>query len=126
MVAKLTEPNLRLRIIRLQQCLVSSLAQQLKHSVLARINCSDTAGQLERIVKLDAVEILQTNRYINLVQIYNLTARSLLSKLKAMGFGYKAKLNFSVENKMEISIPSKVNFLLVLDKRQDENKGTVL
>ena len=61
-----------------------------------------------------------------MAQVYNVTVQLFPSILKAMGFAYKVKLNFSVENKLEISMPSKVNFLLVLDKLQDENKGTVL
>jgi hypothetical protein len=61
MVAKLTQPNLRLREIRLQQCLVSSLAQQLKHSVFAGIDCSDDAGQPDWSAELDAVAISQTH-----------------------------------------------------------------
>ena len=91
MLTKHSQPNLRLKMIRLQQFLGSSLAQQLKHSVFARIDCQDAAGKPDRFLNLNAVEILQTNRYINSVQIRNLTALIFPSNLKAMVFGYKGK-----------------------------------
>jgi LemA protein len=50
------------------------------------------------------------NRYINSVQVYNVTVRSFPSNLTAMAFGYKAKPNFAVENEKEISKPPKVDF----------------
>ena len=63
------------------------------------------------------------NRYINSVQIYNVTVRSFPSNLTAMVFGYKAKPNFTVENEKEISKPPKVEFAPAPDKPQDETKG---
>ena len=50
------------------------------------------------------------NRYIQSVQVYNVTVRSFPSNLTAMAFGYKAKANFAVENEKEISKPPKVEF----------------
>src|SRR5271167_2392690 len=50
------------------------------------------------------------NRYIQAVQNYNVTVRSLPSNLTAMAFGYKPKPNFTVENEAAISKPPTVEF----------------
>src|SRR3569833_905316 len=50
------------------------------------------------------------NRYIKVVQDYNVTVRSFPSNLTAMMFGYKIKANFSVENEKAISTPPRVEF----------------
>ena len=50
------------------------------------------------------------NRYIQAVQNYNVTVRSLPSNLTAMAFGYKPKPNFTVENEAAISKPPSVDF----------------
>lgn len=51
------------------------------------------------------------NRYIQSVQVYNVTVRSFPSNLTAMTLGYKAKPNFTVENEKEIATPPKVDFV---------------
>jgi LemA protein len=50
------------------------------------------------------------NRYIQAVQNYNVTVRSFPTNLTAMGFGYKPKPNFTVENEAAISKPPSVDF----------------
>ena len=50
------------------------------------------------------------NRYIQAVQDYNLTVRSVPSNLTAMAFGYKVKPNFTVENERAISTAPTVDF----------------
>lgn len=50
------------------------------------------------------------NRYIKAVQEYNVTVRSFPSNLTAMGFGFKLKPSFTVENEKEISKAPAVNF----------------
>ncbi len=50
------------------------------------------------------------NRYIKAVQEYNVTVRSFPSNLTAMGFGFKVKPNFNVENEKAISAPPTVDF----------------
>jgi LemA protein len=50
------------------------------------------------------------NRYIQSVQVFNVTVRSFPSNLTAMAFGYKTKPNFTVENEKEVGKPPKVNF----------------
>jgi LemA protein len=50
------------------------------------------------------------NRYIEAVQNYNVTVRSLPANLTAMVFGYKQKPNFSVENEAVIAKPPSVDF----------------
>ena len=50
------------------------------------------------------------NRYIKSVQDYNVTVRSFPSNLTATAFGYKEKVNFTVENEKEISKPPSVSF----------------
>ena len=50
------------------------------------------------------------NRYIQSVQVYNVSVRSFPNNLTAMVFGYKEKPNFTVENEKEISRPPSVNF----------------
>ena len=50
------------------------------------------------------------NRYIQAVQNYNVTVRSFPSNLTAMGFGYKPKPNFTVENEAAIAKPPTVDF----------------
>jgi len=49
-------------------------------------------------------------RYIESVQLYNVTVRSFPSNLTAMVMGYKEKPNFTVENVKEIAKPPSVNF----------------
>jgi LemA protein len=50
------------------------------------------------------------NRYIQAVQNYNVTVRSVPTNLTAMAFGYKTKPNFTVENEAAISRPPTVEF----------------
>ena len=50
------------------------------------------------------------NRYIQAVQEYNVRARSFPSNLTAMVFGYKPKVNFTVQNESQISVPPQVDF----------------
>ncbi len=50
------------------------------------------------------------NRYIQSVQVFNVTVRSFPSNLTAMAFGFKTKPNFTVENEKEVAKPPKVNF----------------
>ena len=50
------------------------------------------------------------NRYIQAVQNYNVTVRSVPSNLTAMAFGYKPKPNFTVENEAAVSKPPTVDF----------------
>jgi LemA protein len=50
------------------------------------------------------------NRYIKSVQEYNVTVRSFPSNLTAMVFGYKEKVNFTVENEKEIAKPPSISF----------------
>ncbi len=50
------------------------------------------------------------NRYIQAVQVYNVSVRSFPNNLTAMVFGYKEKPNFTVENEKEISRPPSVSF----------------
>jgi LemA protein len=50
------------------------------------------------------------NRYIQAVESYNVTIRSIPANLTAMMFGYKPKPNFTVENEAAISKPPTVDF----------------
>ena len=50
------------------------------------------------------------NRYIKAVQAYNTTVRSFPSNLTAMGFGYKERPNFTVDNERAIAQPPRVEF----------------
>jgi LemA protein len=50
------------------------------------------------------------NRYIQVVQEYNVTVRSFPSNLTAKMFGYQEKPNFTVENEAAISKPPAVDF----------------
>lgn len=50
------------------------------------------------------------NRYIKSVQEYNTTIRSFPSNLTAMVFGYKPKVNFTVENEKALATPPGVSF----------------
>ena len=50
------------------------------------------------------------NRYITEVQSYNVLVRSFPQNLTAMMFGYKPKVNFTVENEKSISAPPTVDF----------------
>ena len=50
------------------------------------------------------------NRYIKVVQDYNVLARSFPSNLTAMALGYKTKANFTVANEVAITAPPKVDF----------------
>ena len=63
------------------------------------------------------------NRYIQSVQAYNVTVRSFPSSLTAMGLGYKAKPNFTVENEKEIATAPKVDFGHAPAKPQGEAQG---
>lgn len=73
----------------------------------ADANFRDLQAQLEGTENRITVA---RNRYIQSVQVYNVTVRSFPSNLTAMVFGYKAKPNFAVENEKEISRPPKVDF----------------
>jgi LemA protein len=70
-------------------------------------NFRDLQAQLEGTENRVAVA---RNRYIQAVQIYNVTVRSFPSNLTAMVFGYKTKPNFAVENEAAISAPPTVQF----------------
>ncbi len=50
------------------------------------------------------------NRYIQLVQDYNVKVRSFPTNLTAMAFSYSAKPSFTVQNEAQISQPPAVNF----------------
>lgn len=50
------------------------------------------------------------NRYIQSVQAYNVTVRSIPSNLTAMAFGYKEKPNFTVASESAIAKPPQVDF----------------
>lgn len=50
------------------------------------------------------------NRYIQSVQSYNVSIRSIPSNITAMIMGYKTKPNFAVENEKEISTAPKIDF----------------
>ena len=50
------------------------------------------------------------NRYIQLVQDYNVKVRSFPTNLTAMAFSYSAKPNFTVQNEAQISTPPTVDF----------------
>ena len=63
------------------------------------------------------------NRYIQSVQAYNVTVRSFPSNLTAMGLGYKAKPNFTVENEKEIATAPTVDFGQAPAKPQGEAQG---
>ena len=65
------------------------------------------------------------NRYIQSVQVYNVTVRSFPSNLTAMVFGYKAKPNFTVENEAAIVKPPSVRFDKVPARPADSASGTI-
>ncbi|MRV72508.1 LemA family protein [Duganella sp. FT92W] len=73
----------------------------------ADANFRDLQSQLEGTENRIAVA---RNRYIKMVQDYNVTVRSFPSNLTAMAFGYKVKPNFTVENERAISTAPKVDF----------------
>ena len=50
------------------------------------------------------------NRYIQAVQVYNVTVRQFPSNFTAMAFGYKEKASFTVENEAAIAKPPVVDF----------------
>ena len=50
------------------------------------------------------------NRYIQSVQVYNVTVRQFPGNLTAKMFGFKVKPNFTVENEQAISKPPQVDF----------------
>ena len=50
------------------------------------------------------------NRYIQAVQQYNVTVRSFPTNLTAIAFGYKEKVNFSVQNEAVLAQPPVVDF----------------
>jgi LemA protein len=76
-------------------------------SLRANQGFRDLASQLEGTENRIAVA---RNRYIQAVQDYNVTVRSFPSNLTAMAFGYKEKVNFSVDNEQEIAKPPSVVF----------------
>lgn len=67
----------------------------------------DLQSQLEGTENRIAVA---RNRYIQSVQAYNVTVRSLPSNLTAMVLGYKEKPNFTVANETAIAKPPQVGF----------------
>lgn len=67
----------------------------------------DLMAQLEGTENRIAVA---RNRYIKAVQDYNVGIRTFPNNLTAMAFGYKEKVNFTVENEKEISVAPKVDF----------------
>ena len=70
-------------------------------------NFRDLQAQLEGTENRIAVA---RNRYIQAVQEYNVTVRSVPSNLTAMALGYKPKPNFAVENEAQIAKPPTVEF----------------
>jgi LemA protein len=54
--------------------------------------------------------VVARNRYITEVQNYNVLVRSFPQNLTAMMFGYKPKVNFTVENEKQISTAPTVDF----------------
>ena len=70
-------------------------------------NFRDLQAQLEGTENRIAVA---RNRYIKMVQEYNVLVRQFPVNLTAMMFSYKVKPNFSVENEKAISAPPVVNF----------------
>ena len=67
----------------------------------------DLRAQLEGTENRIAVA---RKRYIDAVQLYNITVRSFPTNLTAKVFGHDLKQNFSVENEREISRPPAVDF----------------
>jgi LemA protein len=76
---------------------------QLKSDALFRDLMAQLEGTENRIT-------VARNRYIKAVQDYNVTIRSFPSNLTAMAFGYREKVNFTVDNEKEISSAPKVDF----------------
>jgi LemA protein len=76
---------------------------QLKSDALFRDLMAQLEGTENRIT-------VARNRYIQAVQTYNTTIRSMPSNFTAMVFGYKEKPNFTVDNEQEISTAPKVDF----------------
>jgi LemA protein len=76
---------------------------KLRSSTLFR----DLQAQLEGTENRIAVA---RNRYIEAVQEYNVTVRSLPSNLTAMIFGFETKPTFSVEDEQAVSRPPTVDF----------------
>ncbi len=76
---------------------------QLKSDALFR----DLVAQLEGTENRIAVA---RNRYIQTVQNYNVGIRTFPENITAMIFGYKEKVNFTVDNEKEISTAPKVDF----------------
>ena len=64
------------------------------------------------------------NRYIQSVQAYNVTVRSLPSNLTAFAFGYGVKANFTVDNEKELAKAPKVEFASPPGKPPGEAQGT--
>jgi LemA protein len=72
----------------------------------ADANYRDLQAQLEGTENRITVA---RNRYIQSVQVFNVTVRAFPSNLTAMALGYKTKPNFTVENEKSISSPPKVD-----------------
>jgi len=76
-------------------------------------NLRANQGFRELSTQLEGTEnriTMARKRYIESVQLYNVTVRSFPSNLTAMVMGYKEKPNFTVENEKEIAKPPSVNF----------------
>jgi len=76
-------------------------------------NLRANQGFRELSTQLEGTEnriTMARKRYIESVQLYNVTVRSFPSNLTAMVMGYKEKPNFTVENVKEIAKPPSVNF----------------
>ncbi len=68
---------------------------------------SDLRVQLEGTENRIAVE---RKRYIDAVQVYNVTVRSFPTNLTAKMFGHPLRPNFTVENEAQLSKPPTVDF----------------
>lgn len=68
---------------------------------------TDLRAQLEGTENRIAVA---RKRYIDAVQVYNVTVRSFPTNLTAKVFGHDPKQNFSVENERDIARPPPVDF----------------
>lgn len=95
---------------------VSENYPQLKSDQLFR----DLVAQLEGTENRIAVA---RNRYIKAVQDYNVGVRTFPNNLTAMLFGYKEKVNFTVENEKSISTSPKVDFNVPTPARPDQSQS---
>lgn len=81
---------------------------------------------LDLVAQLEGTEnriAVARNRYIKAVQDYNVGVRTFPNNLTAMLFGYKEKVNFTVENEKSISTAPKVDFNVPTPARPDQSQS---